>query len=77
MWEYNDKLARLCGPDVVLSEPWRIALSALSFNFIFNRPDSFRDQWTAEEVEAYEVAAMESKKLLFKHRIGKLPNARL
>ncbi|KAK9808000.1 hypothetical protein WJX73_002005 [Symbiochloris irregularis] len=76
-WVYNDKLATACGPDVPLTEPWRVRLSELSFMQIFNRPESFRDRSTEEEQKAYDIAAAACDRMLVKHKLGRYPASKL
>ena len=78
-WVYNNKLAVATGPDQKLSEsePWRVRLGELTFLAIFNRPATFRDQWTEEEKEAFAVAHDALVKVLFEQRIAKFPKAKL
>ena len=63
-WAYNDRLASLCGPDVSPCEPWRKNLINTVFPNILTRTSLFRDDWTAEEQEAYAEAERECDQVL-------------
>ena len=67
-WQYNDELARLCG-DVPKSAKWRRELSSLILpKAVFARPDTFRDNLTAEEKLAIERADQILRQTLALHR---------
>ncbi len=68
-WQYNDELARLCGPYVPKSAKWRRELSSLILpKAVFARPDTFRDNLTAEEKMAIERADQILRQTLSLHR---------
>lgn len=68
-WQYNDELAQLCGPDVPTSAKWRRELSSLILpKAVFARPDTFRDNLTADEKIAIERADQILRQTLSLHR---------
>ena len=68
-WQYNDELARLCGSDVPTSAKWRQELSSLILpKAVFARPDTFRDNLTAEEKLAIERADQILRQTLSLHQ---------
>ncbi len=68
-WQYNDELARLCGPDVPTSAKSRRELSSLILTkAVFARPDTFRDNLTADEKVAIERADQILRQTLSLHQ---------
>ena len=67
-WVYNDELARMCGPDVPASAPWRRQLASLILpRAVFARPDTFRDAPTEEERLAFDRADEACQHILARH----------
>lgn len=67
-WVYNDSIAAMCGPDVELLPAWRRHLHTVGQDASFGRPQTFRDQWSKEEVAAFSQAAGECRKLIEAHQ---------
>ena len=63
-WAYNDSLAEACGPDVPLLPQWRRQLHSTLTSTIFEKPETFRDEWSEEEKSAFAVAAKACQELL-------------
>lgn len=55
-WQYNNRLVDMCGPDVGPLEDWRLRIHSCQSKAIFTRPETFRDEWTSEEAEAFKAA---------------------